>query len=55
MEIKINYENLKDLEFHLFSLKVEKPLEIKVSFYDSDEVYEYETQKMEDAYVIVTK
>lgn len=55
MEIKIKYEDFKDLEYYLFSLKVNKPLEIKVSFYDSPEVYEYETAKIENFYVIITK
>ena len=54
MDIKVNYEDFKMLEFYLFSLTFEKPLRVHVSFYDNDEVYEYLTLKVNDKLVLVT-
>lgn len=54
LEIKTNYQNLKDLEFYLFSLVYEKDICITVSFYDSEEVYSYKTIDYENKKILVT-
>ena len=49
MDVKIYYKDLMDFEMFLFSLKVSKEMLLHLSFYDSEEKYEYQTIKIADA------
>ena len=54
-DIKTTYNNLKDFEMFLFSIKCNKPLEIFLSFYDNNSIYEYQTQEVNGDLVFVTR
>lgn len=54
MELKINYNELKDVENFLFLFKYPRPFDLHISFYDNDEVYDYRTVPYDDFLVLVT-
>lgn len=49
MDVKIYRKDFVEFEMFLFSLKISKEMHLHLSFYDSEEKYEYQTVRISDA------
>ena len=54
MKIKIPYKIFPQVEFELFKIVFNKPLSLIIYFFDSNEIYHYETIPWGNDYILVT-
>ena len=55
IEIKINRDNFPLIDMLLFELTPSRHLNVEITFFDSEESYEYETIEYDGHLVFITK
>lgn len=54
MKMKIYYKDFPQVEFQLFKTLYNKPFSLEIYFFDSEEVYYYESIPWGNKYTLVT-